>query len=140
MTYDMQNPMTIFDIDPVEEYERPAQAYREFARECQERLAYYDALEKAIRDEERRTKPSWWRRTLRSTVWTSWWCCCGLCCMGQLCGDHYCLDYSERRHAVKVLGAKIWDVLYGKIWTGGLSGLGVNLRAGYLALKMMSNC
>ena len=132
-------PKMLYDLNPTITFTHPIEHATALHDQCTNRLAIYKQLEKAIKDENSATHPSWWRRILRSSVWKSWWCCCGTCCLGHVCcGDEWCLRWSDRREAWKALATKIWDLVHGKFFKMIVMDWIVNIRSIWVILKMFT--
>jgi hypothetical protein len=98
-------PKTLYDINPSTDFILDLKTAKALQKQCHDRLMIYTHMEKAVKDEQARCNPAWWRRWF-----TRWLCSCG--CGGVEVG----LGYSADRENLKKLAEKAWKFVHEDVW------------------------
>jgi hypothetical protein len=98
-------PMTLYDVDPVNTFAAPTKRADALRQCCQDRLDIYDQLERALRDERRRSLS---HRHGCSPVVSACVPSCCFCCS--------CYGYSPGLQACRAVLAGLWAVVHKYVW------------------------
>lgn len=130
-------PKQLTDVDGDEWFIKPENNAADLAGQANDRMDIYKQMKKAIKDENKATHPSKWRRRFLNPLWKVLRACCCVGCLGCLGRDGCCLRWSEDREKWKELGRKCWQYWSQIVWGEWVMEYFYNFRTGWLMVKMI---